>query len=127
MLLVDSTILIDLSRGNEKAILFCDNASESGEGMAISIISSMELVIGCRDKTDLNKIVKFLSHYPVIDISIPISRRAYQLMLQFNMSHGLVIPDAFIAATALEENLMLMTSNFRHFEMIPGINFQKPY
>jgi len=41
----------------------------------------------------------------VIDISIPISKRAYQLMLQFNMSHGLVIPDAFIAGTALEENL----------------------
>lgn len=87
----------------------------------------MELIIGCRDKGDLNRTLKFLADYPVIDISIPISRRAYQLILHFSMSHGLVIPDAFIAATALEEKLRLVTSNVRHFEMIPGITLQKPY
>lgn len=87
----------------------------------------MELIIGCRDKGDLNKTLKFLAEYPVIDISIPISRRAHQLILHFSMSHGLVIPDAFIAATALEENLKLVTSNVRHFEMIPGITLQQPY
>jgi len=48
-------------------------------------------------------------------------------MLQFNMSYGLIIPDAFIAATALKENLELVTSNVRHFEMIPGIALRKPY
>jgi len=127
MVLADSTILIDLSRGNEAAILFCDNQRRKGEGMALSIISSMELIIGCRDKGDLNRTLKFLADYPVIDISIPISRRAYQLILHFSMSHGLVIPDAFIAATALEEKLRLVTSNVRHFEMIPGITLQKPY
>lgn len=95
--------------------------------MAISVMSSMELVIGCRDKKELNRTLKFLADFVVIDISIPISKRSYQLMLQFNMSHGLVIPDAFIAATALEENLKLVTSNVRHFEMIPGITLKKPY
>jgi hypothetical protein len=109
MILADSTILIDLSRGNEEAILFCDNERRRGGGIAISIISSMELIIGCRDKGDLNKTLKFLAEYPVIDISIPISRRAHQLILHFSMSHGLVIPGAFIAATALEENLKLVT------------------
>jgi Predicted nucleic acid-binding protein, contains PIN domain len=127
MILADSTILIDLSRGNEEAILFCDDERKNEQKIAISVMSSMELIIGCRDKRDLNRTLKFLADFVVIDISVPISKRAFQLMLQFNMSHGLVIPDAFIAATALEENLMLMTSNFRHFEMIPGINLQKPY
>jgi len=87
----------------------------------------MELIIGCRDKGDLGRTLKFLTEFLVIDVSIPISRRAYQLILQFSMSHGLVIPDAFIAATALEENLRLVTSNVRHFEMLPGITLQKPY
>ena len=127
MILADSTILIDLSRGNEEAILFCDDARKKGQNIAISVMSSMELVIGCRNKRELNKAWKFLSGFIVIDISIPISKRAYQLMLQFNMSHGLIIPDAFIAATALEENLELVTSNVRHFEMIPGIALKKPY
>ena len=127
MILADSTILIDLSRGNEEAILFCDDARKKGQNIAISVMSSLELVIGCRNKRELNKTSKFLADFIVIDISIPISKRAYQLMLQFNMSHGLIIPDAFIAATVLEENLELVTSNVRHFEMIPGIALKKPY
>lgn len=127
MILADSTILIDLSRGNEEAILFCDDERKNGQNIAISVISSMELIIGCRGKKELNRTLKFLADFVVIDISVPISKRAYQLMVQFNMSHGLVIPDAFIAATALEENLELVTSNVRHLEMIPGITLRKPY
>ena len=127
MILADSTILIDLSRGNEEAILYCDDERKNGQKIAISVMSSMELIIGCRDKRDLNRTLKFLADFVLIDISIPISKRALQLMLQFNMSHGLVIPDGFIAATALEENLELVTSNVRHFEMIAGITLRKPY
>ncbi len=127
MILVDSTILIDLSRGYEEAILFCDDERKNGQKIAISVMSSMELIIGCRDKKELNRTLKFLADFVPIDISIPISKQAFQLMLQFNMSHGLVIPDAFIAATALEENLQLVTGNMRHFEMIPGITLKKPY
>jgi predicted nucleic acid-binding protein len=62
MLLADSTILIDLSRGNEAAILFCDNQRRKGEGMALSIISSMELIIGCRDKGDLDRTLPFFKN-----------------------------------------------------------------
>jgi predicted nucleic acid-binding protein len=127
MILADSTILIDLSRGNEETILFCDDERKNGQDIAISVMSSMELIIGCRDKRELNRTLKFLADFVLIDISVPISKRAFQLMLQFNMSHGLVIPDAFIAATAMEENLQLVTSNIRHFEMIPGITLRKPY
>ena len=127
MILADSTILIDLSRANEEAILFCDDERKNWQKIAISVMSSMELLIGCRDKRDLNSTLKFLADFVLIEISTPISKRAFQLMLQFNMSHGLVIPDAFIAATALEENLQLVTSNIRHFEMITGISVKKPY
>jgi predicted nucleic acid-binding protein len=127
MILADSTILIDLSRGNEDAILFCDHERKTGQKIAISVMSSMELLVGCRDKKELNSMLKFLAEFVVIDISVPISKRAHQLMVQFRMSHRLVIPDAFIAATALEENLNLLTSNIRHFDMIPGISLKKPY
>ena len=127
MILADSTIFIDLSRGNEEAILFCDDERKNGQKIAISVMSSMELIIGCRDKRDLNRTLKFLADFVLIEISTPISKRAFQLMLQFNMSYGLIIPDAFIAATALKENLELVTSNVRHFEMIPGIALRKPY
>jgi len=126
-ILVESTILIDFLRGHEEAIEFLDHARKNNGEMAISVISSMELIIGCRDKVDLQKTQKFLSEFEIIDISIPISRKTYQLIIQYSKSHGLVIPDAFIAGTALEENLKLVTSNVRHFEMISGVTIQKPY
>jgi predicted nucleic acid-binding protein len=87
----------------------------------------MELIIGSRNKSEVDKTLKFLGDYPIIYISIPISRKGYQLIIQYNKSHGLVIPDAFIAATALDEGLTLITCNVRHFDMIEGLGVQKPY
>ncbi len=127
MILLDSTVLIDLSRGNEDAIYFIDTLRKNNQEAAISIISSMELIIGCRNKGEVNKTLKFLGDYSVIDISVPISKKAYQLVIKYSKSHGLVIPDAFIAATALEGALTLATSNVRHFDIIEGLGVQKPY
>jgi hypothetical protein len=87
----------------------------------------MELIIGCRDKSEVNKTLKFFGDYSVIDISIPVSKKAYQLIIEYSKSHGLVIPDAIIAATALESSLTLATSNVRHFDIIEGLGVQKPY
>jgi hypothetical protein len=127
MILLDSTVLIDLSRGNEDAIDFIDTLRKNNQEAAISTISSMEIIIGCRDKNEVNKTLKFLKDYLVIDISIPISKKAYQLIIEFSKSHGLVIPDAIIAATALESSLTLATSNVRHFDIIERLEVQKPY
>ena len=125
--LLDSPVLIDLSRGHEEAIDYIDSVRKNEQETTISIISSMELIIGCRGKTEVNKTLKFLRDYLIIDISIPISRKAYQLIIQYSKSHGLVIPDAFIAATAWDEDFTLVTSDVRHFDMIEGLSVQKPY
>ena len=87
----------------------------------------MELIIGCRNKGEINKTLKFFGDYSVIDISIPVSKKAYQLIIEYSKGHGLVIPDAIIAATALESSLTLATSNVRHFNIIEGLGVQKPY
>jgi len=48
-------------------------------------------------------------------------------MLLFHKSHGLVIPDALIAATAVTNNLELVSNNVRHFAMIPELRLHRPY
>jgi len=126
-ILLDSTVLIDIARGNTNAIDFVNSLEENNQEIAISIISSMELIIGCRSKKEIDKTLKFLQDYSTINISIPISRKAYKLIIQYSKSYGLVIPDAFIAATAITESLILVTSNVRHFEMIDSLSVQKPY
>ncbi len=38
-----------------------------------------------------------------------------------------MIPDALIAATAVDHNLTLYTKNTRHFQMIPQLTVVRPY
>jgi predicted nucleic acid-binding protein len=48
-------------------------------------------------------------------------------MLAYSRSHGLTIPDALIAATAITQELELATDNDRHFKMIPELSVERPY
>ncbi len=48
-------------------------------------------------------------------------------MESYFLSHGLLIPDALIAATALDQALPLYTKNVRHFQMIPLLSVTRPY
>jgi tRNA(fMet)-specific endonuclease VapC len=63
----------------------------------------------------------------LLHLSPASSARAYELMLLFNKSHGMAIPDALIAATAVTNNLELASDNVRHFAMIPDLRLQRPY
>jgi len=56
-----------------------------------------------------------------------ISAQAYDWLLSHSKSHGLLIPDALIAATALVREMELATDNVRDFKMLPGLRVGKPY
>jgi predicted nucleic acid-binding protein len=126
MKILESTVLVDLSRQDELARAYVDAERKAGV-VKVSIVSNMELIIGCRNKAEVQKTEKFLADYDVLDITPLIGRKAYELISRFSKSHGLVIPDALIAATALVENAVLVTSNIRHFSMIEGLRLEKPY
>jgi hypothetical protein len=56
------------------------------------------------------------------------SQRAVALLHDYALAHGLRIPDALIAAIALEGDYTLVTSNVRHFRFIPGLRLEPaPY
>lgn len=124
--LTDTDILIDAARGVADAISFL-NAQQTASGLYVSIISPMELVAGCSNKTELAQVQQFLQRVTIVPISTAASQVAYQLMESFFLSHGLLIPDALIAATALEHRLILHTKNVRHFRMIPNLSVLRPY
>jgi predicted nucleic acid-binding protein len=124
--LIDTDILIDASKGIADGIAFLTH-QQSVSGLQISMISAMELIAGCRNRTELASTHQFLQRFTVWPVSANISRTALQLMESFFLSHGLVIPDALIAATALEYGLSLYTRNSRHFQMIPTLSVVRPY
>jgi predicted nucleic acid-binding protein len=125
-LLLDTTVLIDLSRGNEQAADFIEE-SKTKNLLAISIISAMELVVGCRNKQEVVFAQKLIAEFSLIPLSATISNQAYDWLIHYSKSHGLLIPDALIGATAFIEQLELVTNNIKDFQMLPDLAFKKPY
>lgn len=125
--LLDTTILIDLSRGKSEAADFVDNERRAGTELFVSVISAMELIVGCRNKAEVAKAEKLIADFKLVQLNVAASQKAYEFVITFNKSHGMMIPDALIAATALIESLELMSDNVRHFTMIPGLTVTRPY
>ncbi len=119
--IVDSDILIDAGRGEANAIN-CLLRLEKTSVLAISTITEMELIVGCRNKAELQVLEKFLSRYQILKITDEISDRVVVLLKQYFLSHGLLIADGLIAATALVRNEAFITKNQRDFRFITGLN-----
>ena len=64
--LVDSNVLIDVSRGKTAAIKYVDALPEP---WVLSQVTAMALVVGARNNRDLVTIDNFLSLYPVVPLS----------------------------------------------------------
>jgi hypothetical protein len=120
--LIDTDVMIDLSRGNAGAAGYVDALSDP----AISIITAQELIVGARDKRDLHAIDSLVSAYHVIHIDVAIGRRAYELLKRYTKSDGLRTFDSLIAATAIEQDCVLVSRNRKHFAMIEGLRFEAP-
>lgn len=114
--LVDTTLLIEHLRGNKQAKVFLEDNSPN-----ISTVSIAELIQGSRDKEELVAALKLVSSLSEITIDKKISNHATELMKKFYLSKGLKFLDALIAATALENKLILITGNLKHFKFIEGL------
>jgi len=101
--IIDTDILIDVGRGNNEAALFLESLEASAK-LAISVVTQMELIVGCRNKTELRNLTKFLDRFQVIGLDEAVSSTAVTLLQQYRLSHGLLIADALIAATAIGGN-----------------------
>lgn len=116
MYLVDTDVLINLSRGKLPKDLLKWDRSES-----VSDVSYMEFAQGCRNRRELDLWIKVSRRFQMIPITESVSLRAKILMEQFALSHGLAMGDALIAATALSEGVPLLTGNKKHFHFVPGL------
>ena len=115
--LVDTDILIDSALQAEQAIR-CLNNMEQTSDLGISVITQMELIVGCRNKTELRKMEQFLQRFQVYPLTEQISGLATDLLGMYRLSHGLLIPDALIASTALSLDCDFITKNQRDYQFI---------
>ena len=94
--------------------------------MGDSQVSALELIVGARDKRDLADIDAFLSAYAVVPLRESTGTRAYELLKGYAKSNGLHVFDSLVAATAIEENITLVTRNRRHFGVVEGLRLGDP-
>jgi predicted nucleic acid-binding protein len=120
LVFVDTDILIDVGRGIDEAAT-CLQAIEQQSAMAISVVTQMELIVGCRNKSELNALEHFLNRFAIVGINDNISQTAVDLLKRYRLSHCLLIADALIAATAIFEDSSLISKNQRDYRFIESL------
>jgi hypothetical protein len=121
-ILIDTDILIEVSRGRDNALLkrWADLA-DSEAALLCSPVTVAELWHGARPAEHgiLEVLFRALIAVP-IDLSI--GRRAGELLRKYHASHGMELGDALIAATAAVHEAALWTRNRKHYPM-PDVSF----
>ncbi len=120
-IIIDTDILIDVGRGVGEAIAYLEEL-EANNQLAISVITQMELIVGCRNKTEQRDLEKFLNRFQLLKIGEAVSDQSAALLWQYRLSHGLLIADALIAATAMANDYPLASKNQRDYRFIDDLN-----
>lgn len=126
-MIFDTDILIWVQRGNEKAAQLINHAEER----KISILTYMELLQNASAKQQHKYIKQFLTdcNFEVIPLTENIGHRAAIYIEEYMLGNGMRLGDAIIAATAMENNLLLLTGNKKHFKHIKDlqVKFFSPF
>jgi len=121
MIIIDTDILIDAAHCIDDAVN-CLQRIEDKSSLAISAVTQMELIIGCRNKKELKSLEHFLQRFEIISLNEQISDTAADLLKTYRLSHGLLIADALIAATAVGTDTRLISKNQKDYRFIEELN-----
>jgi len=121
-MIFDTDIFIWTQRGNKKAA----KLMEMSEERHLSVQTYMELLQCAKNKNQHKHIKDFLTTFGflVLPLTENIGHRASIYVEEYTLASGLRSGDAIIAATAVENNLPLASSNVRHFKMIKDLQLK---
>jgi len=99
---------------------------EKSSNRFLSIQTYMELLQEAQNKTQHKYVKDFITSYNfvVLPITENIGHRASIYIEEYSIPSGLRAGDAIIAATAVENNLTLISSNIKHFKSIKDLKFK---
>lgn len=120
MNLLDTSVVIDFLRDAPPAVAAVTAAHAAG-GLAASEITRFEVLSGmwAEEEDETEAFLALLDVHPVDE---RVARRAAELAQRHRAANrGIEDGDYLIAATALELDATLMTTNVRHFPMFPGL------
>lgn len=119
--LTDTNVFSEVFKGNvavKKLIEGYDNSVDS--------TVYVECLQGSKSNREKQIIKKYLSRFPIFYHTPSISKLTISLIDRYSNTHGLLLPDAQIAAVCLEYDLTLFTYNIGDFKFINGLKWIKP-
>lgn len=84
MILVDTDILIDTGH-NINGAVNCLQQIEQKFYVAVSSVTQMELIIGCRNKNELHSLEQFIERFHIIKLDEHISDTAIDLLKYYRL------------------------------------------
>lgn len=119
--LPDTNIFSRVFKGDLAVTEFIENLE-----VVIDTTIYIECLQGSKSNQEKRMIKKALDNFPLLPITPKVSGRAIELIDRYSNSHGLLLADALIAATALENDLTVVTYNTDDFKFIDGLKYLKP-
>jgi predicted nucleic acid-binding protein len=116
---LDSTFLIDLLRQDRDANVRFVALMDAGDDPIVSDVTTAEVWSGRRDGGD-DEIERFLRYFEYVHPGPATGRMAGEFRARARtIGRTLDIPDALIAATAMDLDAVVLTRNVRDFELTP--------
>jgi len=125
--LIDTDIIIFALRGDKTVLAkFEENKNIP---ISISMITYAELVFGAKrsqnERTNMLKVNRIREIYPVEELNIGIMELFADIKAKmYSKAMRIEDMDLFIAATAIYNNLTLVTNNTKHFKNIPLLKLE---
>ena len=110
-LLLDTNVLIDVLKGETTARDWLEEQQQP----AISVITWIEVLVGCRT-AESQTVEAWLDSFE----RLPLDRDVARGSVQARQRHGLKVPDAIILASASCHGLTLATRNSKDFPLSLG-------
>ena len=128
-MILDTTALIDIIRGNSNAVKKLKSATEDGVQVSTTLLTVFELFSGLahtqKPEKELQRIRNILStqtKFPLTEATAERAGRIHGLLkLQGRSTEAI---DVMIGTIALERNESVLTRNIEHFSRIPGLKVE---
>ncbi|AEE48642.1 type II toxin-antitoxin system VapC family toxin [Haliscomenobacter hydrossis] len=121
MICLDTSILIDFFRKEKKENSLFFRLTQQYRIFTVSVITEYEIFVGSNQEQQ-EFWENFFSRIVVLPFDSASSQVAVQIFKDLKAKNKLIeIPDILIAATAINNNLPLATTNLKHFDRIEGL------